>query len=68
MEQINIKNIKKQYINALKNAGNILIEQAEHIIDDIEKNKIYDFSIWIRFNYDEVPTMQIEKEYLLKGD
>lgn len=68
MEQINIKNIKKQYINALKNAGNILIEQAENIMDDIEKNKIYDFSIWIRFNYDEVPTMQIEKEYLLKGD
>ena len=68
MEQINIKNIKKQYINALKNAGNILIEQAEHIMDDIEKNKIYDFSIWIRFNYEEVPTMQIKKEYLLKGD
>ena len=68
MEQINIKNIKKQYINALKNAGNILIEQAEHIMGDIEENKIYDFSIWIRFNYDEVLTMQIEKEYLLKGD
>lgn len=60
------RDIKNEYINALKDAGKLLIEQAEHFMNDVDTNKIADFTIWLAFKRDSVPTMEINKEYVLK--
>lgn len=59
------RDIKNEYINALKDAGKLLIEQAEHFMNDVDTNKIADFTIWLTFKRDSVPTMEVNKEYVL---
>lgn len=60
------RDIKTEYINALKNAGRILIEQAENLMNDIDVNMMADFTIWLKFDKEYIPTMEISKEYALK--
>lgn len=57
------KGLKERYINSLKEAGQILIEQAEMLMNDININKVGDFTISINFSPDEVITLQINKKY-----
>ena len=60
---------KQEYMNnctnALKDAGRILIEQADNLCADTVKNRVSDISIWIRFDAGRVPTMEFEKNYCL---
>lgn len=60
------KDLKERYINSLKEAGQILIEQAEMLMNDIDINKVGDFTISINFSPDGVVTMQIDKEYCVE--
>ena len=59
------RDVKTEYINALKDAGKILIEQAENLMDDIDVNLVSDFTIWLKLDKECVPTMEISKEYAL---
>lgn len=60
------KGLKERYINSLKEAGQILTEQAEMLMNDVDVNKISDFTVWINFSPDEAVTMQIDKEYCVE--
>lgn len=60
------KDLKERYINSLKEAGRILTEQAEMLMNDVDVNKISDFTVWINFSPDEAVTMQIDKEYCVE--
>lgn len=60
------KGLKERYTDSLKEAGQILIEQAEMLMNDIDINKVGDFTISINFSPDKVVTLQINKEYYFK--
>lgn len=50
---------------ALRNAGQILINKADEIGDDLVNNKGVDLNIWVRCDPGEVPTIEIQSTYLL---
>lgn len=53
-------------INALKDAGKIITEQAEIICNDIEDNLVRGISIVIKFDGEYAPSMTINKDYNLR--
>lgn len=57
----------QKYTNALKEAGQKLIDSAEDICRDIESSRIDDLSIWISFE-DDVIKLNLDKTYIFSGE
>lgn len=50
---------------AILNAAEILSDNADSLSQDILTRKVNDITIWIRFDPDSVPTIDINKTYSL---
>ena len=53
----------QRYVNALKQAGQKLIDSAESICGDVDQSKVDDLSIWLRFA-DGHLKLNLDKTYI----
>ena len=58
-------NTNKEVEKAILNAADILKNNALALTHDIDLQKVSGISIWIRFDVDSIPTLEIEKDYFL---
>lgn len=58
-------NTNKEVEKAILNAADILKNNALALTHDIDLQKVSGISIWIRFDSDSIPTLEIEKDYFL---
>ena len=59
-------NTNKEVEKAILNAADILKNNALALTHDIDLQKVSGISIWIRFDADSIPTLEIEKDYFLR--
>jgi hypothetical protein len=57
----------QRYVNALKQAGQKLIDSAESICGDINQSQIDDLSIWLSFEEDGHLKLNLDKTYIFNG-
>lgn len=60
------QSFKEQLTDAIKDAGMQLIDMAEDLANDADKNLLSSLTIYVRFD-PEIPTIQVDKEYICKA-
>lgn len=62
---------KEQLTDAIKDAGMQLIDMAEDLANDADKNLLSSLTIYVRFDPEfcamQIPTIQVDKEYICKA-
>lgn len=54
----------EKYVNQIKAVGQHLIDNAENILNDFETEHIREINIASTINYQDVPTVEINKSYV----
>lgn len=65
------QSFKEQLTDAIKDAGMQLIDMAEDLANDADKNLLSSLTIYVRFDPEirtmQIPTIQVDKEYICKA-
>jgi hypothetical protein len=65
------QSFKEQLTDAIKDAGMQLIDMAEDLANDADKNLLSRLTIYVRFDPEfcimQMPTIQVDKEYICKA-
>lgn len=65
------QSFKEQLTDAIKDAGMQLIDMAEDLANDADKNLLSRLTIYVKFDPEfctmRIPTIQVDKEYICKA-